>query len=713
MVGLLSSRAAWFTACASIAASDLACAEVPESSAGGMIEEIVVTAQKRDETWSKISASLAVISGAELDNRGITTAINLQDQVPNVVVGRAYDGAVDLTIRGISSSDDTNKGDPAVALNIDGVYVGRPQAAGAAFYDLERVEVLRGPQGTLYGRNANAGAINVISRRPSDSFESAIDVGFGNYSAREIDAMVNVPLTSGIAMRGVVSYQAHDGYSHTTDAVNRFTHNQDDLDNLSGRLLLLARLSPQATLLMGVDASHNGGAGAAVFFGGAHGEIPYSRTKTNEVEGSYNDRGTNEFLQLDYNFGPTALTYVFGHRMLIRKDILDLSGGAPGVWAYSDADTWQVSHELRLASSGDGALKWVTGLYWYKEDGTYSNFDLRLPHILGSARIIQYLQAPTISKSRAVFGQASYTVASGTRLILGVRGTWDDKSRLGIRNSDIGLVPGGTCECDDASGSWHKVTWKTGLEHDLPAGALTYATISTGYKAGGFNDGNAQNNPDLYYNPESITAYEVGVKGRAGGGRVLASADVFYYDYSNLQKSTAANNSIVTVNAAKASVKGLELDARAAITDHGRLNLGVGLLRAQYNSYIAPDGQSLSGADLDKAPRATVTLGYSHEISSSRGLRLTPYVGTRYMSSYTVSDPGTASLAPQSFTQKSTTKTEISLTLGGIGERWSLQVYGRNLEDKSTVGGLIQNAGNYYIGFNEPRTYGVRGNARF
>ncbi|MEY2926642.1 MAG: hypothetical protein RL367_1119, partial [Pseudomonadota bacterium] len=196
--------------------------------------EIIVTAQKRSESLSKVAASISVLTSSDLSSRGVVSALNIQDQVANIAIGRSYDGAVDLTIRGISSSDNTNKGDPAAALNIDGIYVGRPQAAGAAFYDLERIEVLRGPQGTLYGRNANAGAINVISRRPTDTLEFGGNVGYGNYNAIDANAYVNVPLGQNVAARAVLSYQKHDGYSNTANSANRFTKNLDDLDNLSG-----------------------------------------------------------------------------------------------------------------------------------------------------------------------------------------------------------------------------------------------------------------------------------------------------------------------------------------------------------------------------------------------------------------------------------------------------------------------------------------------
>lgn len=690
-----------------------------DSGNSGESADIVVTAQKRSEAVSRVPASISVVTGDTIASRGITSVAGLENQVPNIAIGRSYDGAVDLTIRGISSSDDSNKGDPAVALNIDGIYVGRPQAAGASFYDLERVEVLRGPQGTLYGRNANAGAINVVSRRPTDMFEAGGDVSYGNYNFVDANAFLNVPITDGVAMRAVVSYQDHDGFSHTADAVNGFHRNQDDLDNLSGRVLVKAAITPRLTILAGIDGSVVRGAGAAIFPVGPDGAIPYARTKTAYVEGNRHDFTTNGFAQLDYDFGALTGTYLYGHRYLHLDDILDLGGGingvAPPVWGYNAADTAQDSHEVRLTSNGNGPLKLVVGGYFFREVTNDTDFDIRVANF---GRIIQYLQGPTISKSQAVFGQATYSILPHTRITGGLRSTWDQKSRVGV--SVLGPLSGAPAAIqgiplptENAAASYSKVTWRAGIEQDLTAGTLAYFTVSTGYKAGGFNDGNAQTNPSLYYAPETITSYEGGVKARLLDGRLFVSASGFYYDYTNLQKSTASNNSIVTVNAAKANVKGIEGEAQWRASPNDRINVSIGLLDAKYDRYIVPNGQHLGGYDLDKAPDVTLSANVSHDWHFGQGLKLTAYAGTRYSASYTVSDPGTLTVAPRFFRQGAVTKSELSMTLFGWDDRWSLQAFGRNLENNVTIAGLVQNGGVYYIGFNEPRLYGIKGSVRF
>jgi iron complex outermembrane recepter protein len=715
-----------FAPCLLMPAQASAQSQGPDAAAAAPEGEIIVTAQKRSESLAKVAASISVLTSSDLSSRGVVSALNIQDQVANVAIGRSYDGAVDLTIRGISSSDNTNKGDPAAALNIDGIYVGRPQAAGAAFYDLERIEVLRGPQGTLYGRNANAGAINVISHRPTNALEFGGNIGYGNYKAIDANAYVNVPLDESVAVRAVLSYQKHDGYSHTANAANGFTKNLDDLDNLSGRLLFKAQLSSKATLLAGIDFSQIRGVGTTIFPSANGIAIPYARTKTSFVAGSRRDNTVNGFAQFDYDFGFADLTYLYGHRYLKLDDVLDLGGGingvAPPIWAPNKATVNQDSHEVRLTSNGS-TFKWVIGGYLFHEKGTDSLFDIQVGNF---GRIIEYLQSPTISKSKAIFGQATYSILPTTRVTVGIRSTWDDKSRVGV--TILGPISGAPAfllgiprPTENAAASYSKVTWKAGIEQDLGNGGLAYATVSTGYKAGGFNDGClVGTNPvcsapasTLYYQPESITAYEAGIKGKAFDGAAYFSLTGFYYNYDNLQKSTAANNSIVTVNAAKASVKGLEGDARIRVGSGGHLNMSAGLLLAHYGRYLAPNGQNLAGVDLDKAPRFNAAISYSQDFSVGPDMKVTAFAGTKYTSSYTLSDPGTLTIAPAFFKQGGTTKTELALSIGANNDRWNIQVYGRNLEDKSTIGGLIQNGGSYYFGFNEPRTFGVRASTKF
>jgi iron complex outermembrane receptor protein len=238
------------------------------------IQEIVVTAQKRSQSASTTPLALSVVGGDDLRDAGALNAKALSDLAPNVTIGGGNRSSTEVSIRGIASSNNTEVGDPAASFNIDGQYIARSQGAGASFFDLERVEVLRGPQGTLYGRNSTAGAINVITRKPENRFEASAHGEIGNYAMRRFEGMINQPLSSALALRGVLSATKRDGYIDSAHAPqNAFNRDRSDADNLSGRVHGLLKLPNQASLLLTLDASRDHGAG--------QGSVPYTRLADN------------------------------------------------------------------------------------------------------------------------------------------------------------------------------------------------------------------------------------------------------------------------------------------------------------------------------------------------------------------------------------------------------------------------------------------------
>jgi iron complex outermembrane receptor protein len=699
------------TLSAAIAAAGLLTIAVPAlAQQSSEIQEVTVTAQKRVQASSKVPVALSVVDGEDLTSKGVSTIANITDLVPNVQIGMGSNNGMEITIRGIGNADNTERGDPQAAFHIDGIYIGRPQAAGATFFDIERVEVLRGPQGTLYGRNANAGAINVISRQPSNKFEGAVAAELGTWSAAKLEAMVNVPLSEAFALRAVVSKQKHDGYSDTANATTGFSRDRDDQDNLSGRIQGLLRFSKTASLRVGFDTSKDKGAGAAAFdiTGGV---LPSNSTLNTQVEGKLNNKNDGMFAELKFGLGAADLVYLYGHRTGSRDEVNSL-GAAPNLYGLFTGSQKQDSHEVRLSSADAGALQWVVGAYAFKEVGRHLDFDVMLPPAFGGGRAIHFVQDPAISKSNALFGQTTYALSPEFRATLGLRSTTDEKSRegetrVGPDDTPIGVVG------NSAAGKWTSTTYRVGAEYDLSPSQMVYAGVSTGYKAGGFNDGNAvvgdpNYNPSLYYKPETITSYEGGVKGRFLDNTVQLGASVFFYDYADLQKSAALNNSLVTVNAGKATVKGLELEGRAAVGAAGRVNFALGLLSAKYKAYTSPSGQSLAGKSLDRAPDATLTLGYTHNWDLSSGARLSAYAGARYSTSYVLSDTGTPVQAPIFYTQPSFTRSDLTLTYSSSDDRWSVQLFAKNLEDKRQLASLFTNGGFSYANLTDPRTAGIR-----
>ena len=705
----------------SITTAALAQTAAPET---GRLADVTVTAQKVAQPSSKTALSLTAVTGEDLRTAGATTAVGLTNLIPNVQIAAGTAGSTDISIRGIGSTNTTEVGDPATAFHIDGVYLGRPQSAGATFYDLERVEVLRGPQGTLYGRNATAGAVNLITNKPGKKFAAEANLGFGNYGLYSFEGMVNAPINEQFALRAVLSSSSRDGYLTTKSAANGFGKNRDDADNLSARVHGLVTLTSDTKLLLTADTSRNKGAGpgtvpVATFLNNSGTAQRTSLTNVNE--GSRDDSSNGISAELTSKTGIGEFTYLGAYRTFNRYNAS--STNATG--SLTDSQFSQTSHELRLASTGKSDLAWVAGLYVFNEKG---NIDAKftnpgLANQFGPGNPgLRFVQDPVNSKSNAVFGQATYSISPVLRLTGGARITSDEKSRIGRTTNLAGtfISPG---LVNNAKVNYSQTTYKLGADYDLARNVLVYANVATGYKAGGYFDGNNAAG-DNTYRPELLTSVEAGVKGRFLDNRLRLNAAVFSYDYKDLQVSYIAINPLtnqagtITANAAKAKNTGFELEAKMAVSDSGTINAAMGLLNAKYGDFIFPVTSTrpvainLAGQPLDKAPSATLTLGYTHDWTLADGAAVTAYVGTRYSGSYKLSN--FAIVTPIQYTQASFTRTDVNVTYTAPRDKWYVQGYARNLENRNVATGFAFSSltgSNFSLA--DPFTVGVRAGMKF
>ena len=705
----------------SLAAASSAQTAAPET---GRLADVTVTAQKIVQPSSKTALSLTAVSGEDLRTAGATTAVGLTNLIPNVQIAPGTSGSTDISIRGIGSTNTTEVGDPATAFHIDGVYLGRPQSAGATFYDLERVEVLRGPQGTLYGRNATAGAVNLITNKPGKKFAGEANLGVGNYGLYSFDGMVNAPVNDQFALRAVVSSSSRDGYLINKSATNGFGKNRDDADNLSARVHGLVTFNADTKLLLTVDTSRNKGAGPgtvpiASFLNNTGAAQRTSLTNVNE--GRRDDSSTGFAAEFTAQSRVGEFTYLGAYRTFDRNNLSSTNATT----SLTNSKFSQTSHELRLASTGKSDLTWVAGLYLFNEkgniDATFTNPALANQFGPGNPGV-RFIQDPVNSKSTAVFGQATYSVTPALRLTAGLRTTSDEKSRDG-RTTNLAATFNAPSLVNKAKVSYNQSTWKLGADYDLARNVLVYANVATGYKAGGYFDGsNAAGNNT--YRPELLTSMEAGIKGRFLDNRLRLSAAVFSYDYKDLQISYVAINPLsntigtITTNAAKAKNTGLELEAKMAVSDSGTVNVALGLLNAKYGDFVfpviagRPVAINLAGQQLDKAPNATLTLGYTHDWTLADGAAVTAYVGTRYSASYQLSN--FAVVTPIQYTQPSFTRTDINVTYTAPRDKWYVQGYAKNLENRNVATGFAFSSltgSNFSLA--DPFTIGLRAGVKF
>lgn len=696
------------------------------------LETVVVTANKVSQSALKVGASLSALSADDIRELGVTDAKALTDLIPNTQISQAGNSSVVVNIRGIENTNTTGMGEPAAAFHIDGIYLGRMSGAGSAFYDIERVEVLRGPQGTLYGRNANAGVVNVITKQPTNRLEGNVSIELGNLGQKRVDGAVNLPVSETLALRAAFSSNRRDGYSETKTASNGFSENQDSIHTDSVRLQALVKINARNSLNLSYDESTNKTTGPN-YYDLTAGGIPTKLVDPNVlIQGRFDNKYSGFKVEVKSELGFANLNYLYGHRT--TKNVEDYSTGPLILLTKSSAK--QDSHELRLSSSDAKApLQWVAGLFLFKEEGD-GHLDGNFPFFFfgpgpgpfGPGQCggfsscypgLQFNDELLTNESKAAFGQVVYSVNDSSRVIVGARTTQDTKVRHNGQQMLSGGVdydptnPGNTVIPLYGNASWKSSTYKLGYERDLSPSQMFYATVSTGFKSGGFNDGDTRTNPGLIYQPEKITAYEIGLNGKFLANAIQLTSSVFHYDYSQMQKSGVVNSQMLTTNTGNATVDGLELSGRYRLSDAGRLDVGLGLLEAKYKDYTTPNGTDYSSRKLDKTPSATLHLGYTHSWNLASGAGLAAHFGTKYSSSYVTTDTGTPTAAPIQYQQGSFTKSSASLTYYSADDSTDVQFYVKNIENKSQLMGSVAFFGSNYGYMSEPRTVGVRATFKF
>ena len=681
------------------------------------LEQVIVTAQKRPETVQKTPLAITAINGEEIRESGIRNLKDLTGLIPNVQINQNA-AATEITIRGITSTNNTEIGDPAAGFHVDGVFFGRPEAAGAAFYDVSRVEVLRGPQGTLWGRNTTAGTINVITNKPQNKFEGAAMLEIGNFSSVRTEGMLNIPIADTFAVRGAFTTEKHNGYVNSVNPAVGAVKNTSDAKDTAARLHALYKPNQSFSLLISADTFQQKGAG--------YGSVPLpvaadrgaaGRRSPANVQSMTDNQYDGFSAELNYDFGAVALTYIGANRTAIRNEINTVTSNTART--QNNTDTGQNTHELRLASVGITPITWVVGAFSYKET---NNITLRAFNVSGVGLPpgfgLGFIQPFVESKSTAIFGQATYAVTDALRLTAGIRSTKDDKARRGTNTL---MAPSGAdvrvLSVNNSAVDSSKINGRLGADYSLNKNTLLYASVATGYKAGGFIDGTKTALFDNTFKPENVTTYEGGFKGRMLNGTLQTNLAIFASDFKDFQVSYRGQlpggptGTFVTLvnNAGKASLSGAEAEIRWLVGG-GSLDAGVALLRTKFDKFESPPGAvpafSNTGKELVKAPNVTANLGYQYSWNIFDG-EVSARISSRYSGSYFL-QPTNAAISEQ----KSYTKTDLSLTYTGAKEIWFIQGYIKNLENNNVaigLGGLT--APTAFLA--PPRTFGVRAGVKF
>jgi iron complex outermembrane receptor protein len=682
----------------------------PEPAAGAVLEEVTVTARKRAENLQTTPVAVTAFTTASLARLGVENVADLGEHVANLSMISGQGGGTSqsqISIRGVGQSDFILTADQSVGLYVDGVYIPRSLGAALDLIDIQRIEVLRGPQGTLFGRNTTAGAVQIISAPPVNHLAGSAEATAGSFGRADFKGSINVPLGSErVLSRFSVASLNQDGYGH------RFTQGTDGADTkvLAARAQFRIMLTDATQADLVLDGSRKRGhAGletlvsvdpsdpVLAFYNGfltSQGLPPvdarWITSNPNDTWANERNRDDNDIrgaaLTLSHEGASTTFRSITAYRQ-IRAD----SGYsfAPSPYPVAEQELnlrqHQWSQEFQLGGSAlDRRLEWITGLYYFREQAADDqvvpffqpvvasgggNF-VRVP---GGFSFESFIAQKT--ESSAVFGQGTYHLTDRLSTTFGARYTHEKKTLDSALQGAFTRAPG---TVDD---SWSNVAPRLGIEYAFREGLFGYASVSRGFRSGGFNGRNTTPDPPLAYDPEKITAYEVGLKIQPPGSRWRLNTAAFYYDYTDFQGLALTSFSGITVtvgNIADVKLAGAEFDLQARPFDRLELSLAGGYTH-QDIARVDPNARLTLRPDtrLVNAPEWTGSVAADWTAWSGEKWTLTLHGDYSFKSRVEFFLPNYPDEGQPAYGL-----TNARLILAPRAKQWSLELFGANLTNR-------------------------------
>jgi iron complex outermembrane receptor protein len=643
------------------------CAALPLGATAAALEEVIVTAQKREQSLQETPIAMSAFTEKTLEEMKVSSIEGIAGKAPNVIIVPTVGGSVNagINIRGASSTVNNLSRDAAVGVYLDGVPIAK--ASGAIFdvADLERIEVLRGPQGTLYGKNTIGGAINLITARPTGAFGGEASVTYGNENLRVLRTHIDTP-SLGESGEGAgkvaakVSYfrKLRDGFVENDDPSSKDFDNQDQW---STRLALNWELDDKFSADYAYDRFELDQRPTALQIVelGSYGNLPLfgpiarAAYSTDREDSISNDASLQSdvailghALTLNYDvgalgmLGDVSLKYIGGYRTLDTDSQTDFDGTAADFSRFGlYNDFKQTTHELQWVGETD-SINYVVGAFYYKDEWDTDNPRWNGQILRGMDGVVETNQRDAVDDSTAAFGQLDWFANDWVEMTFGLRWTRETKDVNRLRVTDglkRGTVPvtspsSGVFVRDalgnavlDANGNYQALNAKKTFSEVTPMFVTTfhinqdvnvYAKYATGFKSGGYNDV-ASTNAEFQqgFDAETMKTYEIGLKSLWLKNRVQLNAAVFYNDYEDYQADVYVPEAlgIGVQNAAQASSSGVEIELSALLTENLEFTLNYGYLDFKFDEYLTPDNNDLNGN------------GDRTEIIDVKGDRVVPY----------------------------------------------------------------------------------------
>lgn len=754
---------------------------------GNKMAEVIITATKRSTSLQKTPVAVTALNAASLEDNHVQTLLDVVNLVPGFqATGQGDHGVITMTMRGVGNdSAKTEYADPEVATFVDGIYSPRPEGATSLLFDLDAIEVLRGPQGTLWGRNSTVGAVNMQTAKPVlGQTSGTVEAGAGDYGRLGARGAVNVPLGDTAAMRIAFVHEQHDGYvdyqklpvpsqesqraawlasGGSASAFQPINPNQFVVggpkyyaqDQSAVRLSLLwqpsrswkwnvayERFADRGTLPMNLMQTPRPGQDR---WSALIDTAPSLHRNTDSLRSRVEYTVNNAM----------ALSYIAGYSKFDGSSTFDQDAGVSVPTSFGTGATYQAnntvsshytnySHELELQSTGKRELDWQLGLYYAAEENSI-RFDIPVFNGTQQGTVAwqgSFIQPKETVKSSAAFGQATWNIGEALHLTGGARYTHDRRTNEGGNgytwNYDAsvpqvpvspsidprlpgqGYSPG--VPSNDGVYTGSKVTGLARLAYDIDRNNMVYASVSTGYKSGGLQDGGKT------YGAETLTNYEIGTKSSLLGGALQINNALFYEKFKDFQFSAPVTNpdgtrGLATNNAEGAKIYGLESEITARFGRDDRLQMALaytphaklGHLIGGSNDYALPKcavpGIStcldVTGNEMPHTPRFSAQVQYQHVFRLADGATLTPRLSTHYE---TASWLSVFNLG-EGDRQKAYTRSDIGLRYAH--DKWWVDAFVRNVGDVNVKTSAMNGFGAWVAQYLPPRTIGINAGLDF
>jgi iron complex outermembrane recepter protein len=690
------------------------------------LEEITVTAQKRAQQLQKVATTVEAIPGSKLTDMG---AQDLEDALANIASATVTTAGEEMTVTIRGMDNDSMPGDSfsQVAVTIDGSFSASWGVGTTGIYDMQRIEVLAGPQGTLYSRNSSGGVVNMISNDPkTDKVDASGSIGVGNYKLFNTQGMLNAPISDTLALRTAFVSTSRNGY---------VDNGTDDTDDKSVRLKLGFIPSDTLSAVLTYEYTKIGGKsqgdGVAAFEREDDVSNPWHSNSNGDTFVS-NTQTDRYYMNFNLSTPIGALTFLPSYSKTSRHNI-------QAAWLWSDGSVGmrandpravhagqgrehflspqdEKSYELRMASNEDFFMKYVLGLYYYERSWndkiyseaaawTYNGIVLSSPGTAATAK-----WGTKGSDSKAAFGNFTYPVTNAFRVTAGGRYTKENENEKGYDR-----MTGAPTSSKYSSGHFD---WKAAVEYDLATNSMLWADVSTGYKQvrGSSAD-------------QKLMSYQVGAKNRFLDNKLQLNATGYYYDYSNFDIGRVASQYVPNTTIeyggsgiGDAKLYGLDLSTEYVITSLDRVNFSLSYESAKVDqvvityTYQGVENPALfprkivdAGKPLNNAPEFTIVLGYEHRFDLSSGATVTPGFTVRYVTKKYLEFYPDASNVPAGMdvnranTEPSHLMADASMNFGHSSGKWNLNAFIKNITNHAEKNGFMR--GDMRIG--PPRTYGA------